>query len=118
MGRVTTNTVAHGLVHMLLRVLMRVPMHLMGHAVIQGYAFCEYQYPEVTDVVIDSLNLKPVGSKTLTVKRAVNGHPGISAPTLPQMQLPPAVTNAYAVQQHRLQQPTQALLMGPARTML
>ena len=90
----------------------------MGHADMKGYAFCEYQYPEVTDVVIDSLNLKPVGSKTLTVKRAVNGHPGISAPGLPQMQLPPAVTNAYAVQQHRLQQPTQGLLMGPARTTL
>ena len=77
---------------------------------LQGYAFCEYQYREVTDVVIDDLNLQSVGSKTLTVKRAVAGQaaPQVT-PTLPphqrQQPLPTAVSNALSMQ--RLQQATQ-----------
>ena len=52
---------------------------------IQGYAFCEYQYLEVTDAVIETLNLQTVGSKTLTVKRAVAGQAAPQVPhALPQ----------------------------------
>ncbi|DBB00532.1 TPA: hypothetical protein ACH3X3_002231 [Trebouxia sp. C0006] len=87
----------------------------------KGYAFCEYQYPEVTDAVIDTLNLQTVGSKTLTVKRAVAGQ---AAPqvthALPQhvQHMPAAVTDAFTMQQHRrLQQATQAF-MGPVATTL
>lgn len=37
----------------------------------QGYAFCEYVDNTLTEYVIQSLNGKPVGSKFLTVKRAL-----------------------------------------------
>ena len=75
----------------------------------------------MTDAVIDTLNLQTVGSKTLTVKRAVAGQ---AAPqvthALPQhvQQMPAAVTDAFTMQQHRrLQQATQAF-MGPVATTL
>ena len=77
---------------------------------LQGYAFCEYQYREVTDVVIEDLNLQTIGSKTLTVKRAVAGQaaPHVTL-ALPQHQhqqpLPAAVTNAFSMQ--RMHQATQ-----------
>ncbi len=87
----------------------------------QGYAFCEYQFPEVTDVVIDTLNLQTVGSKTLTVKRAVAGQaaPQVThALPLHVQHMPAAVTDAFTMQQHRrLQQATQAF-MGPVATTL
>eukprot|EP00891_Asterochloris_glomerata_P006026 jgi/Astpho2/6026/e_gw1.00084.73.1_t len=37
----------------------------------KGYAFCEYVDTGLTNLVIEQLNLKPVGSKVLTVKRSV-----------------------------------------------
>ena len=36
----------------------------------QGYAFCEYLDPNVTDIVINELNLRSIDRRTLTVKRA------------------------------------------------
>ncbi|KAK9830796.1 hypothetical protein WJX74_007599 [Apatococcus lobatus] len=41
----------------------------------KGYAFCEFSDINVTDCVIQNLNGKPTGTKFLTVKRAVQGHP-------------------------------------------
>lgn len=83
---------------------------------LQGYAFCEYHYPEVTDVVIATLNLQTVGSKTLTVKRAVAGQSGLQPLALPQAQVPSAVTNAFAMQHRQFQHATQALI-GPSITL-
>jgi len=74
----------------------------------------------VTDAVIDTLNLQTMGSKTLTVKRAVAGQ---AAPQVTHalhqhvQQMPAAVTAAFAMQHRRLQQATQAF-MGPAATTL
>lgn len=39
----------------------------------KGYAFCEYADEATADMVIRSLNLKRVGNKSLTVKRALEG---------------------------------------------
>lgn len=39
----------------------------------KGYAFCEYAEETITDFVIKSLNQKKLASKTLTVKRALEG---------------------------------------------
>ena len=85
--------------------------------ILQGYAFCEYQYPELTDVVIDALNLTTVGTKTLTVKRAVSGHNQPSQ-TLQQLspahrQIASAVSGAFSSQYRRLQQQATQALIGP-----
>ena len=42
---------------------------------LQGYAFCEFGEVSVTDCVIQNLNGKPIGTKFLTVKRAIQPHP-------------------------------------------
>lgn len=84
---------------------------------LQGYAFCEYQYPELTDVVIDALNLTSVGTKTLTVKRAVvSGQPQgpQTLPYLPPSQIASAVTGAFSSQYRRLQQEATQALIGPS----
>ena len=84
---------------------------------VQGYAFCEYQYPELTDVVIESLNLTSVGTKTLTVKRAVvAGQPqGSQAlPYLPPARIASAVTGAFSSQYRRLQQEASQALLAPS----
>ena len=104
--------------HLPWELLLQMVYHVA--ACIQGYAFCEYQYLEVTDAVIDTLNLQSVGSKTLTVKRAVAGQAAPQVPhALPQhvQQMPAAVTDAFTMQHRRLQQATQAF-MGPVATTL
>lgn len=84
----------------------------------KGYAFCEYQYPELTDIVIEALNLSTIGTKTLTVKRAVPGQPqGSQAlPQLPpaQTQIASAVTGALSTHYQRLQEQATQALIGPA----
>lgn len=90
----------------------------MGAWLWQGYAFCEYQYPELTDIVIEALNLSTIGTKTLTVKRAVPGQPqGSQAlPQLPpaQTQIASAVTGALSTHYQRLQEQATQALIGPA----
>lgn len=84
---------------------------------LQGYAFCEYQYPELTDGVIESLNLTSIGTKTLTVKRAVvAGQPQGSQllPCLPPAQIASAVTGAFSSQYRILQQEATQALIGPS----
>lgn len=85
---------------------------------LQGYAFCEYLYPELTDIVIDALNLTSVGTKTLTVKRAVTAQgqgQGSQALThLPPTQVVSAVTGALSSQYRRLQQQATQALIGPS----
>lgn len=46
----------------------------------QGYAFCEYMDNTLTEYVIQSLNGKPIGSRFLTVKRALGPTGGLSSP--------------------------------------
>lgn len=46
----------------------------------QGYAFCEYVDNTLTEYVIQSLNGKPVGSKFLTVKRALGPTGALTSP--------------------------------------
>ncbi len=41
----------------------------------KGYAFCEYGDTNCTDYVIQNLNGKPIGTKFLTVKRALVPNP-------------------------------------------
>lgn len=82
----------------------------------QGYAFCEYQYAELTDVVIQGLNLTSVGTKTLTVKRAVplQGQGTQALHQLPPTQIVSAVTGAFSSQYRRLQQQATQALIGPS----
>lgn len=40
---------------------------------LQGYAFCEYLDEAIADYVITCLHAKKAGTKTLTVKRALEG---------------------------------------------
>lgn len=51
----------------------------------QGYCFCEFADTALTNYVIQALNGKPVGTKFLTVKRAL----APSAPSFDQPSPPP-----------------------------
>ena len=87
---------------------------------LQGYAFCEYQYPELTDVVIENLNLTSVGTKTLTVKRAVVADQAQGSQALPYLppkssaQIAATVTGAFSSQYRRLEQEATQALIGPS----
>ena len=45
----------------------------LGVAVVQGYGFCEWADPSVTDAAVEGLNGMALLGKTLTIRRAVPG---------------------------------------------